>query len=84
MTVRHPELARHFWATFYAVVRHNPQGAEAAVRNMITYLHLYPYSRFLIRATDARIAEIVSGRWTEPEPLPAKVVAVPEGVAVPA
>jgi hypothetical protein len=41
------------------------------IRNVIGYLHLYPFSRFLVRTIDERIAELDAGRWVEPKPLPA-------------
>ena len=35
--------------------------------NMVVYLHLWPFSRHVIRELEARIADIDEGRWTEPE-----------------
>lgn len=52
-------------------------GIEAVVRNAIGYLHLYPFSRFLVRTIDARIAQLDAERWIEPEPIPAGLAATP-------
>jgi hypothetical protein len=77
VTVRHPELGRHFWSAIYDCVRHHPAGIEAVVRNVIAYLHLYPFSHFLVRTIDEQVADIDAGRWNEPEPLPAAAPACP-------
>jgi hypothetical protein len=77
VTVRHPELARHFWPAIYDCLRHHPAGIEAVLRNVIAYLHLYPFSHFLVRTIEERVAEIDAGRWSEPEPLPAMAPASP-------
>ena len=66
LTVKHPRLAKHFWATFIDCARNNPGSLEAAMNNMVLYLHLYPFSRHVIRELDARIAELKAGTWHEP------------------
>jgi hypothetical protein len=70
-TIRYPKLAPHFWSVFLETARRNPDALDAAVTSMIVYLHLYPFSRHVIREIDARIAEIDAGTWTEPATLPA-------------
>ncbi|GLS44183.1 radical SAM superfamily enzyme YgiQ (UPF0313 family) [Methylobacterium brachythecii] len=70
MTVRHPQLAGPFWRTFYDVLRHNPQAYDSVLRNAGHYAHLYPFSRYLVRTIDARIAGIDAGRWEDPPLLP--------------
>jgi hypothetical protein len=77
MTVKHPELARHFWPAVYDCLRHHPAGIEAVLRNVIAYLHLYPFSRFLVATIDARIAELDRGAWVEPDPMPAVAATCP-------
>ncbi|GJE59682.1 B12-binding domain-containing radical SAM protein [Methylobacterium trifolii] len=69
MSVRHPELARHFWGTFLHILRHRPEAYDSVLRVMSHYLHLYPFSRYLVRTTDRRIAEIDAGLWVDPVPL---------------
>lgn len=71
MSINHPELARHYWFTIYDTLRHHPEGIDTSVRNMAHYLHLYPFSQFLIETIDARIAMIDAGLWVEPRPISA-------------
>jgi hypothetical protein len=66
MTVRRPELAKHFWGAFLQTARHNPAALEAVVTNMVIYLHVYPFSRYVIREINGRIAELEAGRWVSP------------------
>ncbi|MCJ2135849.1 B12-binding domain-containing radical SAM protein [Methylobacterium sp. J-026] len=66
MTVRRPELAKHFWSVFLETARHNPAALEAVVSNMVIYLHVYPFSRYVIREINGRIAELDAGRWVQP------------------
>ena len=81
MTIQRPALARHFWPAFVDCARTNPRALQVLVMNMVIFLHLWPFSRHVIRELDSRIAEIDAGRWQEPElvvandPLPAKAVA---------
>ncbi len=75
MTVKRPELARHFWAASLDIARHNPRALDLVIMNMVIYLHLYPFSRHVIRELDGRIAEIDEGRWVEPTTLPTGVPA---------
>ncbi|WP_375462849.1 B12-binding domain-containing radical SAM protein, partial [uncultured Methylobacterium sp.] len=66
MTVRRPEMARHFWGVFLETARRNPAALEAVVTNMVLYLHVYPFSRYVIREIEGRIADLDAGRWVEP------------------
>ena len=83
MTVRHPELARHYWRTLYDCLRRHPEGYEAVLHNMAHYLHLYPFSRFLVETIDERIAQQDAGLWVEPTPLQAPPPATPARPALP-
>jgi hypothetical protein len=56
MTVIHPFQARHFWRTFVDIARHNPAALEQVVIQMVLYLHLGPFSRFVMREIDRQIA----------------------------
>lgn len=71
MTLRRPELARHFWSAFVEIARNNPRALDYAIMNMVLYLHLYPFSRYVIAELDRQIAEIDSGKFVEPPLLPA-------------
>ena len=66
MTVQQPRLARHFWPALVFCARHNLAGLQSLLSNMVMYLHLYPFSRHVIRQLDAQIATIDAGRWVEP------------------
>ena len=61
MTVKHPELARPFTATMLDCLKHCPKSMNAVVRNIAHFAHLYPFSQFLIRTVDERIAQIDAG-----------------------
>ncbi|MBS7544951.1 B12-binding domain-containing radical SAM protein [Ancylobacter oerskovii] len=72
MTCQRPDIAWHFWKTFIHCARHNPEALEAAMMNMVLYLHLYPFSRHVIAELDARIADMEKGAWREPGLMPAE------------
>ncbi|GEO99406.1 B12-binding domain-containing radical SAM protein [Methylobacterium haplocladii] len=71
INTRHPELARHFWGTLWETARHNPRALEVVVTNIIVYLHLYPFSRYVVGEIDGALQRMESGRFVEPLPLPA-------------
>ncbi len=81
MTVKHPELARHFWPTLYDCVRHYPVAIEGVVRNISHFMHLYPFSRYVIRTVDERIAQIDAGAWSDLDINPLDAVGVEVAVA---
>lgn len=55
MTVRKPELRRHFWSTFVDCARNNPRGLQCVGTMMVLYLHLGAFARFLITELDRQI-----------------------------
>ena len=57
MTFRYPELARGYWVAIYDTFRHHPLALEAVVRNIAHYLHLYPFSQYVVRTIDERMDE---------------------------
>ena len=67
MTIQRPALARHFWPAFLDCARTNPRALQTLVMNMVVFLHLWPFSRHVIRELDTRIADMDAGRWSEPE-----------------
>lgn len=71
MTVRRPELAKHFWSAFFMLAKRNPKALDYAIMNMVLYLHLYPFSRYVIAELDDRIAAIDNGEYVEPLVMPA-------------
>lgn len=56
MTVRQPELRRHFWSTFTDCARHNPAALEFIVMMMVMYLHLGTFAPTVIADLDRQIA----------------------------
>src|SRR5262249_51960431 len=56
MTVRRPDLRRHFWSTFIDCARHNPAALEYVVMMMVVYLHLGTFAQYVIHELDRKIA----------------------------
>ena len=71
-TISNPSLARPFWSTLVACARTNPRALQILLINMVPYLHLGPFARFVVAEIDRQIAEIDSGRFVEPD-----LVAIP-------
>jgi hypothetical protein len=67
MTLKRPELARHFWPAFVYCARKNPAALQVLVMNMVIYLHVRPFSRHVVQVLERRIGEIETGAWAEPE-----------------
>ena len=55
MTVRRPELRRHFWRTFIDCARNYPRGLQCVGTMMVLYLHLGAFANFLIKELDRQI-----------------------------
>ncbi len=72
MTVRRPDLRRHFWSTFIDCAKHNPAALEYVVMMMVVYLHLGTFAGYVIRELDQRIEREGSG---QPMPLPKRIAA---------
>ena len=66
ITMARPRFAPYFWVSLIDCIRKNPAALEAAMVNMVLYLHLYPFSRHVIAELDSRIAELQAGDWTPP------------------
>ena len=56
MTVRCPDLRRHFWETLVVTARRNPRALKSTISLMVFYLHLGAFSQQLIRDLDKQIA----------------------------
>ena len=59
--------------------RSNPQSVRAIVTLMAFYLHVGPYSRYVMKQIDRQIDDLEQGRFVAPKLLPA---VAPEPVAV--
>ena len=64
MTVRCPDLRRHFWKILAGTALHNPRALQSAITLMVFYLHLGAFSRQLVSDLDKQIAA------TEPDQQP--------------
>ncbi|WP_370461364.1 B12-binding domain-containing radical SAM protein [Reyranella sp. CPCC 100927] len=63
MTVRRPDLRRHFWSTFIECARQNPAALEYVVMMMVVYLHLGTFAQFVISELDQRIERERQPDW---------------------
>jgi radical SAM superfamily enzyme YgiQ (UPF0313 family) len=61
---------REFWKTLAATAARNPRALKSVVTMAALYVHLGPFSRDVLAAIAAQIAELDAGRWAPPVPLP--------------
>jgi len=66
IAVRQPAALWPFCKVFYECVRNNPRAIDYVGILAAFYLHLGPFSRYVIAAIDRQIAEIDSGEWQAP------------------
>lgn len=64
--LRQPRALWPFCAAFLECARHNPRALDHLGRLAALYLHLGPFSRFVIAAVDRQLAEIEAGTWQSP------------------
>ncbi|ARQ02297.1 B12-binding domain-containing radical SAM protein [Pseudorhodoplanes sinuspersici] len=55
MTVRRPDLRRHFWRTFLDCAKANPAALDFVVMLMVVYLHLGTFAQSVIAELDRKI-----------------------------
>jgi hypothetical protein len=72
-TWTHPDYARPFWSTLWFCIRTNPRAIQILIINMVLYLHLGPFSRFVVRQLDGQIEAIDTGRYVEPTAEPGEI-----------
>ena len=60
---RQPAAFWPFCKTFYECARKNPRAIDYVGMLAAIYLHLGPFSRFVVAVVDRQIAEIDFGRW---------------------
>ncbi len=63
---RQPAALWPFCRAFYECVRNNPRALDSVGVFAAFYLHLGPFSRFVIATIDRQIADIDSGHWQPP------------------
>ncbi len=63
ITVRQPAALWPFFKVFQECARNNPRALDYVGMLAAVYLHLGPFSRFVMAAVDRQIAEIDAGNW---------------------
>ena len=76
LCLRRPSMAIPFWRLFTWTLKNNPAALEPVMMNVMMYMHIRPFSRYVVKATTRKIDAIDHGR--EPE----RVVRMPEPVKV--
>ena len=66
ITISRPEMRRSAWYTLFYIARYNPRAIPAVMRVMAMYLHLGPFSRFVIDKIDGQLRGLDDGVWTRP------------------
>jgi hypothetical protein len=66
IALRQPRAMLPFWTVFYECVRKNPRAIDYVGILAALYLHLMPFSRFVISVLDRQIADIDTGKWHSP------------------
>jgi radical SAM superfamily enzyme YgiQ (UPF0313 family) len=66
IAVRQPRALWHFGKVFYECATSNPRAIGYVGMLAAFYLHLRPFSRFVVSVVDRQIAEIDSGIWQPP------------------
>src|SRR5216683_3005248 len=66
ISVRQPSALWPFCRVIFQCARENPRAIDYVGMLAALYLHLGPFSRFVIAAVDRQIAEIDSGTWQPP------------------
>ncbi len=85
VTLYRPDMRAQAWRTLVSILLRNPTAVTSAMRLTAFYVHLGPFSRFVVSRIDAQIEAIDTGRWIQPplvslpaatEPAVAKLVAL--------
>ncbi len=66
IAVRQPSALWPFAKVVCVCARHNPRAIDYVGMLAALYLHLKPFSRFVISEVDRHIAEIDTGMWRPP------------------
>ena len=81
LALRQPGALWPFWKTLWAIIRSNPRAVDYVGMLSAIYLHLGPFSRFVIASVDRQIAEIDAGKWQAPPIAPPLRTAHPRETA---
>lgn len=66
MTFRNRDQRRLFWSMLMWCLIHKPSTIKHVLIFMGLYLHLGPFSRFVLEQIDTQIADIEAGTWAAP------------------
>jgi len=66
MTVTRPEFRKPFWRTLIQTAVTNPRAVKPVLMLMALYVHLGPFSRFVVGQIDKQIDEVERGDWMAP------------------
>jgi len=70
LMTRLPEGRERFWKAFTTCMSINPNSVRGIVTLMAFYLHVGPYSRYVMKQIDRQIEDLEQGRFTPPKLLP--------------
>ena len=79
LMTRLPEGRERFWKAFTTCMSINPNSVRGIVTLMAFYLHVGPYSRYVMQQIDRQIEDLEQGRFIAPKLLPPTA---PERIAV--
>lgn len=66
LTVTRPEHRKPFWSLIYYCLRRKPRAVNAAMILYALYVHLGPFSRYVVGEIDKQIEAVESGAWRRP------------------
>jgi radical SAM superfamily enzyme YgiQ (UPF0313 family) len=66
VTLHRPDMRVQAWRTLVTILLRNPTAVTSAMRLTAFYVHLGPFSRFVVGRIDAQIEAIDIGRWIQP------------------
>ncbi len=66
ITLKRPDMRREVWATLLHTARRNPAAVPAVMRITALYLHLGPFSRYVMGEIDRQVDAIDNGDWVSP------------------
>lgn len=66
MSIRHPEFRGPFWRTLAYAASRDLRSIKPVLMMMALYVHLGPFSRYVVSEIDKQIEDVEQGRWTRP------------------
>ena len=85
IALRQPKALWHFAGAFVACARRNPRSLEYVGITAALYIHLGPFSRFVMTSLKKQIGQIDAGEWRSPlgdTPRAINAARVPAGASV--